>query len=246
MNVITRASCALAIAVAGAFGAAHAGVQITGTRVIYPADQREVSVSVVNNDKTARLLQAWVDSGDANERPDSSKAPFIITPPMSRVDPGKGQTFRLMYNGAALPTDRESVFWLNMLEIPPKPSGTKGDANNYLQFAVRTRIKIFFRPKGLAGNPISSIDQLSWHVAQGEKGFVAECTNNTPFNVSFGDVSFAHVPEQESVTKGGMCPAMGKASFPLNGSVDTAQGKLSFKVINDFGGFEQHESAFSR
>ena len=63
MNVITRAKCAFALAVAGVFGVAHAGVQITGTRVIYPADQREVSVNVVNNDKSPRLLQAWVDSG---------------------------------------------------------------------------------------------------------------------------------------------------------------------------------------
>lgn len=246
MNVFTRATCAFALAFAGAFSATHAGTQLNGTRVIYPAGEREVSVSLVNNDASPRLLQAWVDSGDPSEKPENSKAPFVITPPMSRVDPGKGQTFRLMYTGAPLPQDHESVFWLNVLEIPPKPKAASGDNNDYLQFAVRTRIKIFFRPKGLTGNPISAIDQLSWRVTKDAKGYVAECTNNAPFNVSFSDVSFKNAPPNPSIAKGGMCPALGKTTFAITGTPDSAEGKLTLTAINDFGGFESHEASFTR
>jgi chaperone protein EcpD len=246
MNIFNRATCALAMAFAGAFGVAHAGTQINGTRVIYPAGESEVSVSVVNNDKSPRLLQAWVDSGNPDEKPENSKAPFVITPPMSRVDPGKGQTFRLMYTGAPLPQDRESVFWLNVLEIPPKPKAAQGDSNDYLQFAVRTRIKIFFRPKGLVGNPNDAIDQLIWRVTRAGQGYAAECINNTSFNVSFSDVSFKNAPQNKSIAKGGMCPALGKASFAITGVPDSAEGKLSLSAINDFGGFEPREAGFAR
>jgi P pilus assembly chaperone PapD len=94
-----------------------AGIQLNGTRVVYPANEREVSLGLVNDGTEARLVQSWVDSGDVRERPEDSKAPFIITPPMTRVDPGKGQTLRIIFSGTTMPQDRESVFWLNILEI---------------------------------------------------------------------------------------------------------------------------------
>lgn len=244
MKVISRALCAMTV-IAASFSSAYAGVTINGTRVVYPADQREVSLSMVNDGTEARLVQAWVDSGDAGERPESSKAPFVITPPMARVDPGKGQTLRIMFTGANLPQDRETVFWLNVLEIPPKPKAGTDKADNYMQLAVRSRMKLFYRPKGLQGTPDAAADQLSWRLVSEGKGYSVECTNNTPFNVSFSDVSFKGVPQHESVSKGGMCPAKGKGTFPIAGNPDP-EGKLVVTVINDYGGFNPREASFSR
>lgn len=243
MKVISRAIFATSLAMAG-LGSAYAGITINGTRVVYPAEQREVSLSMVNDGKDSRLIQAWVDTGDASERPETSKAPFIITPPMARVDAGKGQTLRIMYTGANAPQDRETVFWLNVMEIPPKPKDGV-DADNYMQFAVRSRIKLFYRPKGLPGSPDESADKLSWHVAQEGSAYVAECSNDTAFNVSFSDLSFKGSQQKESVSKGGMCPAKGKGKFPINGAPD-ASNKLVVTVINDFGGFNAHEESYSR
>lgn len=244
MNVFSRALCAIAVAGAS-LGSAHAGITINGTRVVYPADQREVSLSMINDGKEARLIQAWIDTGDASERADTSKAPFLVTPPMSRVDPGKGQTLRIKFTGAnPPPQDRETVFWLNVLEIPPKPKAESDAAQNYMQLAVRSRMKLFYRPKGLPGSPDTAPEELSWRLISAGKDYSVECTNNTPYNVSFSDVSFKGVPEQPSVTKGGMCPAKGKGSFPISGS-PTAEGKLIVTVINDYGGFNPHEVSFT-
>ncbi len=45
--------------------------------------------------------------------------PFTATPPVSRIDAKRGQTIKLMYTASsALPKDRESVFWFNVLEVP--------------------------------------------------------------------------------------------------------------------------------
>ncbi|WP_232823437.1 molecular chaperone [Dyella sp. C9] len=245
MKAFGRALCAMT-AIAASIGSAYAGITINGTRVIYPAAQREVSLSMVNDGKDARLIQAWVDSGDASERAESSKAPFLITPPMARVDPGKGQTLRIMFTGAAnLPQDRESVYWLNVLEIPPKPKAGTDVSENYMQLAVRSRMKLFYRPKGLVGSPDAAPDQLVWHLHGDGKGYSVECINDTPFNVSFSDVSFKGTAPRQSVSKGGMCPAKGKGSFPIIGSPD-ASGKLVVTVINDYGGFNPHEATFTR
>lgn len=242
MKVFSRALCAMTV-IAASLSSAYAGITINGTRVVYPADQREVSLSMVNDGKEARLIQAWIDTGDASERAETSKAPFVITPPMSRVDPSKGQTLRIMYTGAGnLPQDRETVFWLNILEIPPKPKAGTDAADNFMQLAVRSRLKLFYRPKGLQGSVDEAPDQLHWRLVSNGN---VECTNDTPYNISFSDVSFKGVPQQESVSKGGMCPAKGKGTFPISGTPD-AGGKLVVTVINDFGGFNPHEMSFTR
>ena len=43
-----------------------------------------------------------------------------------------------------LPADRESMFYFNVREIPPK-----SNKSNTLQIALQTRIKLFWRPKAL-------------------------------------------------------------------------------------------------
>ena len=121
------------------------GISVGGTRLIYDASKREASLSVRNSaDGVPHLVQSWVD--DFND--ETIKAPFIITPPLFRLDPGRENILRVIYTGEnALPQDRESVFWLNVKTIP---ATEKTDADtNKLIIAVKTRIKLFFRPRNL-------------------------------------------------------------------------------------------------
>ncbi|WP_437676671.1 fimbrial biogenesis chaperone [Sorangium sp. So ce131] len=110
--------------------------------IIYPADHREVAVEVRNNGDKPTLVQAWLDRGDADQAPDTINVPFLLTPPIFRIDPGHRQTLRITYapSGEHLPQDRESVFWLNVLEVPPAGANV---------LATRSRISLFYRPQGL-------------------------------------------------------------------------------------------------
>ncbi len=40
---------------------AHAGIVIYGTRIIYPAENKEVMVQLMNQGNRSSLLQAWID-----------------------------------------------------------------------------------------------------------------------------------------------------------------------------------------
>jgi len=245
MKIAIRALCATVLVLASATSA-YAGITVNATRVIYPADKREVSLSLVNDGKEPRLIQAWVDSGDASERADTAKAPFVVTPPMSRVDPGKGQALRIMFTGGKeLAADRETVFWLNILEVPPKPKADASGAESYMQLAVRSRLKVFYRPKGLPGSAATAVEQIQWRLVAEKSGYVVECNNGTPYNVSFSDVSFKGVAQQKSVSKGGMCPAEGKQTFPVSGA-PSPDNTLVVSVINDYGGFNPREVKFDR
>lgn len=96
-----------------------------GTRVVYPSNAREITLQLSNNGTAPSLVQAWIDDGNAKSTPDEANVPFIITPPISRVEATKGQTLRItaLPNSSQLSQQQESIFWLNVLDIPPKPEG---------------------------------------------------------------------------------------------------------------------------
>ncbi|CNG41056.1 fimbrial biogenesis chaperone [Yersinia frederiksenii] len=204
----------------------QASVVISGTRVIYPENQKEVTVKVTNMGSGPVVLQSWIDNGDVNARPETLKVPFVLTPPINRVEPNKSQTLRISYTGTTLPKDRESVFWLNVLEIP-----AKADANskqNYLQMAYRSRIKLFFRPQGLIGNPNDAAKSLVWTKVSGG----LKATNSTPFHISLVTVG-VNIGGKPSRIEGQMISPNDSMKFALpdNSSVST----VDIEFINDYG-----------
>ncbi|EBW8988557.1 molecular chaperone, partial [Salmonella enterica subsp. enterica serovar Enteritidis] len=83
-----------------------AGVVMGGTRIVYPQNSKEVAFSVSNMESAVPyLIQSWVEN-DAEGK--NRAAPFIVTPPLFRLDPDQTNTLRIQYTGAPLPADRES------------------------------------------------------------------------------------------------------------------------------------------
>ncbi|PWW09168.1 P pilus assembly chaperone PapD [Mangrovibacter plantisponsor] len=136
-----------------------ASVVINQTRVIYPAAAKFVSVQLVNDSDKTHLVQSWLDNGDASAAPEKIKVPFTIMPPVVKMAGHAGQTLKISsMNTTPLPKDRESVFWLNVLDVPPIPEGSN---DNYLQVAIRNRIKLFYRPESLAEPDSSVAEKIS-------------------------------------------------------------------------------------
>ncbi|WP_155500001.1 fimbria/pilus periplasmic chaperone [Pseudomonas chlororaphis] len=213
---------------------AMAGVVITGTRLVYPANQKEITVKLNNNGMRPALIQSWVDSGDVESSPTSSKAPFVLSPPVSRIDPSKGQSLRLMFTGAALPANKESVFWLNVLEIPPKAEGPVD--LNVLQMAFRSRIKIFYRPAGLPGKPAEAIDQLQWTLVRQGQGFALQAYNPTAFHVSQVELALVAGTQRYSSEDGMVGPGQTKVfAVPTLKSAPGAGAQVEYNAINDYG-----------
>lgn len=153
----------------------QAGIVMGGTRVIYQEGKREASISVTNADvHSPYLVQSWIENYAEN---DKSKVPFIVTPPLFRLDPEQENVLRINFIGADLPHDRESVFWLNVKSISPTQ---KGDANK-LQVNIKSKFKIFYRPHGLAGDPEKAWQMLTFKIVGNR--LVAQ--NPTPYFVSF-------------------------------------------------------------
>nr|WP_261461537.1 molecular chaperone [Serratia fonticola] len=215
----------MAIALLGSAQQTLAGVVIGGTRVIYDSAKREASLSVRNPDKAVPyLIQSWVENANAT---DSGKAPFIITPPLFRLDVGQENVLRIVRAGGQLPDDKESLYWLNIKSIPASEKTDK----NTLQISVKTRIKLMYRPAGLPGNAAEAYKTLSFS----RQGNQLRVTNPTPYHVAFYSVK---VGSQEIKEAGTVAP-QGTLSWSLPAG---AAGAVSWQAINDFGGITPAES----
>lgn len=202
-----------------------AGVIVGGTRVIYDGSKREASLSVKNPEKTAPyLIQSWIEK---EPQQGAGKAPFVITPPLFRLDAGQENLLRIIRKSDNLPEDRESVFWLNIKSIP---SSEKSDKNQ-LQITVRTRIKLFYRPASLKDKKAE----------EAYKALVLNRTNNTlqiknptPFYVSFYSLKI----NGKEIEEAPMIAPGATQHFQITGP-----GNVTWQAINDFGGITPPASA---
>lgn len=216
---------------------ATADIVLSGTRIIYKEEQKDTSIRMENKGQRPLLVQSWLDNGKDNEDPSTIKVPFTVTPPVSRIEAKRGQTVKFTYTGSIpLPKDRESVFWFNALEIPPKPSEADAKGKNLLQLAFRTRIKLFYRPDGLEGTSTTAPEKLTWHAQKAATGAIVQVTNPTPYFVFFSAVTVESAGKKYEVNATMVAPKS-SADFTIKGLASPpSSAKLNYHAISDFGG----------
>ncbi|WP_045960633.1 fimbrial biogenesis chaperone [Xenorhabdus poinarii] len=194
-----------------------AGVTIGGTRVIYQGNKKETSISVKNSDENRPyLIQSFISTDSKGE-----KAPFIVTPPLFRLDAGKENILRIVRIGGHLPEDRESVFYLNVKSIP----SVQENEQNTLLIAVKTRIKLFYRPEGIEGDSEEAYKTLTFR----RIGHQLEVRNPSHYYVTIGQLKVAG----QVLTGTDMIPPQGVAYFVLPSA---SSGLISWNSINSHGG----------
>ena len=222
-------------------GPSIASVVIAGTRVVFPSAEKEVTIKLNNEGKTPGLVQVWLDKGNRDDAPGDVKVPFVLTPPLFRLDPGKGQTLRMLYTREPLPADRESLFWLNVLEIPPKGPTDKDADSNLIQMAFRTRVKVFYRPSALdtQASLEKAYRQIRWAIKPDSKaqGVIVEATNPTPYYMSITKLNLSSQQHRVEMDHGEMIAPFGHQQFKLasSGSRPDASWTLGFSLLNDYG-----------
>ncbi|UAN62221.1 molecular chaperone [Serratia sp. JSRIV006] len=201
---------------------AEATVIINGSRVIMDGNKNEVAVTFHNPDDTAYLVQSWVEKTPG----DGQKTPFFVTPPLSRIDPGKINTLRIILTETSLPDNRESLFWLNIKAIPSLPSSGE-KAPDQLVFIVKNVLKVIYRPASLWGEGTeNNPEKLEWIY----KNKFVEIKNPTPFVVTFNNITF------DGVTVGDINYILPFSSSKIKLKKNKKPSKVSFTVVNDYGG----------
>lgn len=157
---------------------ALSAVDLDTTRVIYHSSNEGEDIRVKNNSNIPNLVQSWVDAGNGK-----TDVPFIVTPPLFRLDGGGENKISIMYVGEGLEKDQETLYWLNVKSIPSiDPNASK----NKVIIAINHRIKMIYRPDGLPGESEDAIEKIQWTKTSSN---VLQANNNSPYYVTLNQLT---------------------------------------------------------
>lgn len=157
-----------------------AAINLDRTRVIFGSNDKSVSIILENQSKSLPYLaQVWIENAAGEKIP----SPLAALPPMQRIDSGQKSQVRILQlaDAATLPKDRESLFYFNVREVPPK-----SELSNVMQVAIQSRVKVFFRPVAITPKQGDIWQQKIGVTAQGG---TVKITNPTPYYITIGYLS---------------------------------------------------------
>ncbi|EPN6628509.1 MULTISPECIES: fimbria/pilus periplasmic chaperone [Enterobacteriaceae] len=207
---------------------AQAAIALDRTRAIISGNEKSISLNISNENKQLPYLaQGWIE----NDKGEKITSPFTVLPPVQRIEPGARSQVKIQVlpDVANLPKDRESVFYFNLREIPPK-----SDKPNTLQIALQTRIKLFYRPDAIVPTREQMANPWQENLTLIKEGDQYKVNNPTPYNVILVDA----MPKKDGKTVAGFEPIMiaPKSSQPLRVSASALGNSPVLTYINDYGG----------
>jgi chaperone protein EcpD len=208
---------------------ADAALTLSATRLVITDDKRSASLVVRNPGTSPYAAQVWVNT-DTDDT--TTQVPLMPAPGLFRLGPGQEQQVTVNRLPSDLPSDRESLFYFNLQEIPQKTEGP----SNTLRIALRTRIKVFHRPSQFKGDPTLRLKELRWHREREQGRDYLVVDNPTPFHFSFVTLRAQSAGKTHALTVAPMVAPLSRQRYP----VDIALGddaRLAVAAINDYGGF---------
>ena len=203
----------------------QAAVALDRTRVIFDGGRSSESLTISNQNKTLPYLaQAWLEDAQGQK----IQNPLTALPPLQRLEPGAKSQIKVQVTGGTslLPQDRETLYYFNLREIPPK-----SDKPNTLQIALQTRVKLFYRPASL-GLESGEIPQKALTLTRNGDRYTVN--NPTGYYVTIVHASASDKAADVPGFRADMVAP--KGSLTLGGSASALGSHPVLTYINDYGG----------
>ncbi|HGW6104750.1 TPA: molecular chaperone [Citrobacter werkmanii] len=205
--------------------AAHGAVNLDRTRLIFNENEKSVSLKIENmSKKLPYLAYSWTE----NRQGQKNDTFFVALPPLQRLEPGAISQVRVMKQPGVtgLPTDRESLFYFDLQEIPPQPE-LKGKNDSVMQLAMQSKIKLFYRPAALLTENIQS-QALKMQIRKTAAGL--QLSNPTPYHITLAWLGADMHHMLPGFKKGTMLTPFGDTTVPAGAGNDFRLG-----YIDDYG-----------
>ncbi|HGU0748200.1 fimbrial chaperone [Escherichia coli] len=209
-------------------GKSMAAFSLNATRYIYESDKHNVSVTVSNNADKAFGGQVWIENSTQG-----NGVYMVPQPPFFKVGAGQKQVVRILKTNSNLPEDRESLFFLNVQEIPPKPEAK--DGSNVLSIAMNTKVKLIYRPQSIKNGRQNAEKQLRLEQRDGKTWL----KNPTPYY--FAVVKVTHNGKEVNLSEKAKMDIARLAPFsdvPLGNKIT---GTIKISAVNDWGGVDSYD-----
>lgn len=206
-------------------------LKLGASRVIYSPDSSGATLTAMNVQDYPMLVKSSVLNEDKK-----TPASFIVTPPLFRLDGHQQSRLRIVATGNDFAKDRETLKWLCVTGIPPRPDEqwakdrdgkaiTPSHATINVQISVSSCIKMLVRPSSIKGEPTDMASAVVWQ----REGNKLKVTNPTPFYMNLKSV----VVGGKKVEGIDYLQPQGKRLFALP---PKASGDIEWKLVTDFGG----------
>lgn len=216
-GIVTVSLTAILLSCSSAWAAGKGGIGLAATRLVYSEGEEQISLGVRNTSPDVPyLIQSWVMTQD-----NKKSADFIITPPLFVLNPANENLLRIMYIGAPLAKDRETLFFTSVRAVP---STTKRKEGNTLKIATQSVIKLFWRPKGLA-YPLGEAPAKLRCTSSAD---MVTVSNPTPYFITLTDLKIGG-----KVVKNQMISPFDKYQFSLPKGAKNSS--VTYRTINDYG-----------
>ncbi len=167
---------------------AYASINVDRTRIVFSAKQDTVSMTLSNNAELPYLAEAWIE----DENGQKVLNDFVVIPPIQRIEANGKNQIKIVRSESSkgLPDNKETLYYLNIKEVPPK-----SEYKNNMQVALKSKLKIFYRPTQILTN-----NDQSWlsEIKVSYKNKVVKIDNPTAYYINIADV----VDKKGQVVKG--------------------------------------------
>ncbi|MFV8986177.1 fimbria/pilus periplasmic chaperone [Serratia fonticola] len=152
----------------------YAALSVDQSRYVFEGDKESISIVVGNSAQKTYGGQTWIE----NIRETDTRPTFVVTPPFFKVAGEGKQVLRVIKALEQMPEDKESIYWINLQEIPPvnKEGG--------LSIALRTKVKLLYRPASLIAGRKGAESGITLETKGGQTMLV----NTTPYIFAIAEV----------------------------------------------------------
>lgn len=200
-------------------------VNVDKTRVIFSSGDSAQTINLLNSGDSPTIVQVWTDDGNINISPDMKSTPIISLPPVMKLLTNELRSLRLILaSREKMPKDRESLFWLNIYQIPSHQV-THDSAERKVLLPLRIRLKIFIRPQGIDAPQITDPSRIIFS-SQNKRLTI---TNPTPWYMNIN----CSVDGNNNLNNVVVAPKS-QITLPIRNQLKSGE-KVHFSVINDNG-----------
>lgn len=208
------------------------GIGLGLVRLIYSQQDGQATVPVRNTSSSAYLISSRVSlTPDGNE-----KTPFVVSPPLFRLEGNSQGVIRVVNSLSNLPSDRETVFYLTVAGIPASTPLSRTDSSGFVEggikFAYGNTIKLFYRPENLNSTAIAAAKSVRFW----RDGNNVKVENPSPYYVTFRDLHINGQSVKFGKKQSDMIPPFSSINIPATRTFPIDQaGKVRWSAVVDMG-----------
>ncbi|MDP9513537.1 fimbria/pilus periplasmic chaperone [Pseudomonas protegens] len=228
---MTKSTTVIALLFAFFHAQAMAALTLGSSRIIIQAPKTRAVVMVHNrSNDSSYLAQSWIEDAQGQKL---ERSPVVALPPIQRLEPMQGNQLNIqaLPRVADLPLDRETLFYLNVREVPPR-----GEDKEVIQIALQRRIKVIYRPQRIRPLTVGLTSPwLSALTLSKEESGRFQLNNATPYHVTLIE-AFSDESGTFPVTDFKPMEIPPYSAHRLEGKFSPGVQRPTLVYINDFGG----------